>query len=91
MTKGRLRQHSHMATRIHYISHLTKLALDESQSLRAIDGNILLVVVGIAAVAAIGVLRVAVGLDDGWVGRRALVTTWASSELGKAASAGNDT
>lgn len=37
--------------------------------------------VGVVAVAAVRIGRVAVRLDDGWVCWRALEATWASSEL----------
>jgi hypothetical protein len=60
---------------------LTKLALDESQGLLAIDGHILLVVVRIVAIAAVWVLGITVGLDDGSVSRRASIATWTSGEL----------
>lgn len=40
------------------------LALDESKGLAAVDADVLLVVVCVVAVAAVGVLRVAVALDE---------------------------
>ena len=58
-----------------------KLALDESESLRAVLVDVLLVGVGIVAVAAVGVGRVAVRLDDACVGGRALEASRAGSEL----------
>lgn len=47
------------------------LALDEVESLVAVDVDVLLVVVGVVAVAAVWVLRVAVALDDAAIGGRA--------------------
>lgn len=56
-----------------------ELALDERQSLRAVDADVLLVVVGVVAVTAVRILRVAVRLDLARVG--ADETGWARSEL----------
>ena len=58
-----------------------KLALDESESLRAVLVDVLLVGVGIVAVAAVGVRGITVALDlaCGW----ALETRWAGGELYK--------
>lgn len=61
------------------VSHLVQkkprlssnLALDEVESLVAVDVDVLLVVVTVVSVAAVWVLRVAVALDDAAVGRRA--------------------
>ena len=59
----------------------SKLALDESKSLRAVDGDVLLVVVGIVAIAAVRVLRVAVRLEDAGASRGARVSSGTSGEL----------
>lgn len=55
--------------------------LDESQRLLTVLVDVLLVRVGIVAVAAVGVGRVAVRLDDGRAGRGALEAAGAGSEL----------
>jgi len=55
--------------------------LDESEGLLAVLVDVLLVRVGVVAVAAVRVGRVAVGLDDGRVGGRALVAAGAGGEL----------
>jgi len=55
--------------------------LDESKCLRAVLVDVLLVRVGVVAVAAIRVRRVAVRLDDGRVGGRALEAAGAGGEL----------
>lgn len=47
---------------------LAELAVDELKRLRAIDADILLMVVGIIAIAAVRVLGIAVGLDLGGIG-----------------------
>lgn len=63
------------------LTRLTQLGLDEGQSLRAVLGHVTLVGGGVAAVAAVRVRRVAVGLDDARVGRRALEAAGAGGEL----------
>lgn len=63
------------------IFSLTELALDEGESLRTVNGHVLLVVVGVAAIAAVGVLRVTVGLDNGRAAGRASVAARARSKL----------
>src|SRR5690349_1266596 len=55
--------------------------LDEGKRLLAVLVDVLLVRVGVVAVAAVGVGRVAVRLDDGRAGRRALEAAGAGSEL----------
>lgn len=66
----------------HFCIHLSgDLALDESHGLAAVDGDVLLVVVGVVAVAAVRVLGVAVRLDDAGRGRRAREASGASSKL----------
>lgn len=60
------------------------LALDESQSLRSILVDVLLVGIGVVAVAAVWVGGVAVRLDDGGAGGCALEARWAGGELGGA-------
>jgi hypothetical protein len=56
------------------------LRLDECQSLLSVDGDVLLMVVGVVPGAAVRVLRVAVRLDFGRVGR-ALEARGTSREL----------
>jgi predicted DNA repair protein MutK len=58
------------------------LGLDESKSLGAVLVDVLLVSVGVVAVAAVWVRGIAVRLDDGGVGGRAGKAWWACSELG---------
>ena len=58
-----------------------KLALNESQSLRTVLVDVLLVSVGIVASAAVGVSGVAVQLDDAGAGRRALEASRAGGKL----------
>jgi Mn2+/Fe2+ NRAMP family transporter len=57
------------------------LGLDEGKSLGSVLVDVLLVGVGVVAVAAVWVGRIAVRLDDGGTGRCALEARWASSEL----------
>lgn len=57
------------------------LGLDESKSLGAVLVDVLLVRVGVVAIAAVGIGRVAVRLDDACAGWRARETSWARSEL----------
>jgi len=72
----------HMQTIFRVIIHLSgDLALNESQRLWAVLVDILLVRVGVVAVAAVGVGRVAVRLDDTWVCRGALEAGWTGGEL----------
>ena len=59
----------------------SKLALDESQSLRTVLVDILLVRVGVVAVAAEWVSSVAVRLDDACTGGSTLEASRASGEL----------
>lgn len=59
----------------------SKLALDESQSLRAVLVDILLVRVGVFAVAAEWIGSITVRLDDACAGRSALEASRASGEL----------
>ena len=62
--------------------HLSSdLALDEGESLVAVDVNVLLVVVGVVSIAAVWVLRVAVALDDAAAGRCAGESSRAGGEL----------
>ena len=60
---------------------LSDQLLDKTKGLLAILVNILLVRVGVVAVATVRVGGVAVGLDDGGVGGRALETALAGREL----------
>ena len=61
--------------------HLSSdLALDEGESLVAVDVDVLLVVVGVVSVAAVRIGRIAVALDDAGVGGRALESLWTSGE-----------
>jgi hypothetical protein len=57
------------------------LGLDESKSLGAVLVDVLLVSVGVIAVAAVWVRGIAVRLDDGGVGGRAGEAWWARSKL----------
>ena len=57
------------------------LGLDESQSLRAVDGDVLLVVICVVSIAAVRVLLIAVGLEDAGVCRRASEARGAGGEL----------
>jgi hypothetical protein len=57
-----------------------ELALDEGESLVAVDVDVLLMVVGVVSVAAVRVLGVAVALDDAGAGRRAGEASGAGSE-----------
>jgi hypothetical protein len=65
---------------------LTELALDECEGLLAVLVHVLLVGVGIVSIAAVRVCRIAVRLDDGRVGGRALEAAGAGSELQDAVS-----
>lgn len=56
------------------------LALDESQRLRSIPVDILLVGIGVVSIAAVRVRGIAVGLDDARVGRGAREARGASRE-----------
>lgn len=67
--------------RLRSIYNLTKLALDELHGLRAVLVDVLLVRVGIIAVAAVGIGRIAVRLDDAWARRRAGKASRTSGEL----------
>jgi len=61
--------------------HLSSdLALDEGESLVAVDVDVLLVVVGVVSIAAVWVLRVAVALDDAAAGRCAGESSRAGGE-----------
>jgi hypothetical protein len=60
---------------------LLELALDESKCLRAVLIDVLLVCVGVVAVAAVRVGGVAVRLDDAGAGGRAREATGTSGEL----------
>lgn len=64
------------------LTHLrSDLALNESQRLRAILVDILLMGVGVIAIAAVRVRGVAVRLDDAGVGGRAGEACWAGGKL----------
>jgi hypothetical protein len=62
-------------------SGLADLASDEAESLLSILVDVLLVRVGVIAVAAVRIGGVAVALDERWVVGAALESGWASSEL----------
>lgn len=70
--------HSEWVTSCHLCGNL---GLDEGESLGAVLVNILLVSVGVIAVAAVWVSSVAVRLDDACVGRRALEASGARGKL----------
>lgn len=67
---------------------LAQLGLDEVEGLGSVLVHVLLVAVGVVAVAAVRVRRVAVGLDDAGVRGRAPEAAGASSKLGRNTLAG---